>query len=113
MKSLAINSVNDIMLGIDGNLAKVSDLAAVGQNCVTAMQAQLGEMVYDTNRGVPTYIYVFSQYSPSQFEVAARVTLLNVDGVLSVDEFTVQRLGDRVAYTALIATTFGSTNING
>lgn len=113
MKSFAMNSNNDMYIGTDGNLAIVSDIDAVMQNCRSAMQAQLGEMQFDTARGMPNRATVYDTYNPVQFTAAGRTTLAAVEGVVSVVNFTVQRSGDTLNYSATIKTIYGTGAING
>lgn len=109
MRSLAINGVNDIFLARDGRLAFVTDAAAVGQNAKTAMQAQRFEMVYRYDDGMPTRQTAFDRYSPAQFEAAARAVIMRVEGVESIQSFTVDRVGNALVYTAAIQTIYGPT----
>lgn len=112
-RSLAMDANNDLVLGPDGNLAFVADLAAVLQNCKSAMQTQLGEVALDTTRGIPTFDTVFTAWNPDQFEVAARAMLLSVSGVVAVTAFSAARANNIMSYTATIQTTFGTGDING
>ena len=52
---LAINSNNDIYRGSNGNIVLLSGQSAVQTACATATKAQLGEMVYATTTGMPTF----------------------------------------------------------
>lgn len=112
-KTFESNTANDLVRGADGNLSIVSGLAAVALNCRSAMQAQRGEMVFAADRGIPTFGTVWNAYRPAQFEAAARAALRRVDGVLSIDEFTVTRAGDAFGYTATIRTAYGRAAVNG
>lgn len=109
MRSLAINSVNDIFLARDGRLAIVTDADAVGQNCKTAMQAQRFEMVYRYNDGMPTRQTAFDRFNPAQFEASARAVIMAVEGVESIQSFEVDKVGNSVVYSAAIQTIYGPT----
>jgi len=113
MKTLTANTVNDIFIGANGLLSISTDLAAVQQNCITAMQAIRGEMVYAKDKGVPYFETVWNLYNPSAFEAAARATILGVAGVTNVLEFTMTLDGDKLNYRATIKTIFGVGVING
>jgi len=113
MRTFALDITNDIYLDASGNIAMLYDLPAVIQNCKTAMQSQLGEMQYDTGRGIPYRATMFDSYNPAQFTAAARQTLLAVEGVTLVESFNVDRVGDSVQYTAVIKTIFGTDTLNG
>jgi hypothetical protein len=104
-------SDRDLIIGADGLLSTVADLEAVAQNCITAMSAQLGEMVLAADEGVPTVETVWDKYHPARFEMAARRTLLAVDGVRDVLSFQQSRSGDTLSYTAEILTAYGRTTV--
>lgn len=112
-RTLASDANNDLVLDRLGNVSIVEGLEAVAANCKTAIQAQRGEMIYAFDKGMPTMATAWDRYNPIQFEAAARVILRAVPGVLGVDNFTVNRVGERLVYTATIRTTFGGTVING
>lgn len=113
MTSLATNARNDLHIGADGNLAVVRGLAAVVQDCEHAMKAQLGEMLFATTRGVPTFGTIWNKWNPVQFEAYGRRMLLTVANVISVAVFDIAREGDTMRYSATIKTTFGETQISG
>lgn len=114
MRMLAVDGNNDLYVGLDGNLAVHDGLFAVAQACEHAVKAQLGEMMYAANQGVPTFQTIWNG-SPNlpQFEAALRVTILGVPNVLEVPELSAERERDVVRYTARILTTFGETFLNG
>lgn len=111
-RSLAMTANNDLTLGPDGNLAFVVDLAAVVQNCKSAMQTQLGEIALNTTRGTPTFDTAFLAWNPAQFEVAARAMLLSVAGVVAVTAFSVTRGQNVMSYTATIQTVYGEGTVS-
>lgn len=98
---------NDFTLDTRGRLAIVSDAEAVASDARSAIQAQRGEMVLAMAEGMPTMEVAWSGYRPGQFEAAARVVLLRVPGVRTVDRLTVSREGDALRYDAVISTEFG------
>ena len=111
MISIRAGAGRDIGLGADGNLSFVTALDAVAQNCITAMSAQLGEMVLAADEGVPTMESVWEKYRPALFDSAARRTLLSVDGVIDVIDFQSRREGDVLMYSARILTEYGIAEI--
>jgi hypothetical protein len=113
MTSLATNSRNDLYVGSDGNLAVARGLAAVIQDCEHVMKAQLGEMIFATQRGVPTFGTIWNRWNPVQFEAYGRRMLLTVANVVAVTIFDIERDGDTARYAATIRTTFGETQISG
>lgn len=104
---------NDLYLDPDGNIAIGTAIAAVAANCKTAMQAQLGEMMFAADKGMPTLATAWDSYNPVQFEAAGRVILRSVPDVLEVVSFVVERITGVLRYTASIRTTFGETVVNG
>lgn len=104
---------NDLYLDSDGNIAIGTALAAVAANCKTAMQAQLGEMMFAADKGMPTLATAWDSYNPVQFEAAGRTILRSVPDVLEVVSFVVERATGVLRYTASIRTTFGETVVNG
>lgn len=113
MTSIATNSRNDIYVGSDGNLAMVSGIAAVEQDCEHAMKAQLGEMPLALDQGVPTMATIWDRWNPVQFEAYARRMLLSVQDVTAVTSFTLTRSSGVASYVAVIQTTFGETTVSG
>ena len=51
--TFAVNSANDIYLDALGNLAFAFDLTAITQECQQAAKTLLGDMVDNTNQGIP------------------------------------------------------------
>ncbi len=111
MKSLATNPRNDIYIGTNGKLALVLGIEAIKQNAQHAMQAQLGEMVFALDRGMPTMETVWHHTNLVQFEAAARQTLRAVEGVIDIPLFEVAIVDDTLRYRATIQTIFGRTDL--
>lgn len=109
----AVGPTNAPYIDPNGRIAIKRDLDAVAQACEHAMKAQLGEMVLQTNQGVPYFQTVWSQPMLAQFEAAARRTLLSVANVTEVAAFTVNASAGTLSYTAFIVTTYGRATING
>jgi len=111
--SIAINDKNDIYIGNDGNLVMSFGFDAILENCKTASQAQLGEMYFSFNSGMPNFQVTWNgEPNLQQFEAALYNTLISVSGVLGVTAISVVNTGGILSYTALIETDFGSRNIN-
>lgn len=111
VQSIAIDDNGDMFLDGNSNLGMVSGADAVGQNCVTAMRAQKGEMQYALQSGMPTMATAFDRYDPIAFEAAARKVIRAVVGVVSVTAFSVVQVGNELQYAATIQTIYGSTAI--
>ncbi|MDR1349690.1 MAG: hypothetical protein LBJ59_02705 [Zoogloeaceae bacterium] len=113
MISIRVNDRRDLTLNKAGALELVNEAEAIGQNCVTAISAQTGEMIYAMQDGAPTLDTVWRKHSPAKFEAAARRVLLAVEGVIEVVEFHQQKNGDVLNYTATIRTIYGVDSIAG
>jgi len=109
MQTLSVNASNDIYLTPQGNIAIAYDLTAVLQNCEQAVKTLLGEMVLNTDQGVPYFQNVFTG-TPNlqQFTAALRVAILSVPNVLEVVTLTAEFSSDILSYAATIRTSFGT-----
>jgi hypothetical protein len=113
-RCLAMDDNNDIFIGSDGSLAVATGVDAVMFACAGAAQAQLGEMIYALDEGMPNFQTVWNG-APNvrQFEAALRRTLLGVADVVSIVDVTIETLGDVLSYSATIETIYGVGVING
>lgn len=98
---------NDLALNVR-NLTLLSGLAAVMQNCKSAIEAQRGEMLYAASNGMPTQAFVFDRYNPALFEAAARTILRGVKDVVAVEHFQSRVTNGILNYRAVIRTIYGS-----
>jgi len=105
-RSIAMNGKNDLFRGRDGNLAIVLDQDAIMQNCKSAAQTKLAELIYDQQTGVPMDQTIFDQWLPDQFEAAMRRVITAVNGVVEVRAFSVTKDGDKLKYQATIQTIY-------
>lgn len=111
MRSLALDSDGKLYIDATGNVAQVTALDAIVQNCETAMRAQRGEMYFNADNGIPTRGTVWDRYNPLQFIAAGRLTLMAVEGVTAIDSFDIDRSGNTLTYTAVIQTQYGKGTI--
>jgi hypothetical protein len=122
VQTFAVNTNNDLYIDEQGNLAIVYDLQAVSQACKQAALTLLGEMVLQTNQGIPyqTAIWVGVPNIPA-FEGALRSSWLAIQGVTGVASL-VTSIGPytspgttvpitALSYSATIDTIFGSVSI--
>jgi hypothetical protein len=109
VQTLGTNSINDIYIGNDGNIAVFRDLQAVLGACETASKAQLGEMVLAINSGIPNFQTVWVG-SPNfaVFQSYLRNTLLAIPGVIGVESIEISSIENTLEYTATINTQFGT-----
>lgn len=113
-RTIATDNKNDIYVLNNGNLATTYSLPATQQNCETAVKAQLGEMIYAIDQGMPNFQTVWNGApNVAQFESYLRKTILAVENVLEITELTITSQGGILSYQATILTTFGSGILNG
>jgi hypothetical protein len=125
-----IAGVNDLFVGDDGNivLAGITEsnpdqLNAVLYACANAAKSVLGEMVLNTNRGLPNFQVIWvGAPNIGIWEAALRNILSAIDGVSDIAEITTQRgyntnaynnTQDLLIYTVTIVTEFGTGTFNG
>lgn len=114
MRSLMVNENNDIFIGNDGSLSVAKDIYAVQHSSAQAAKAQLGEMMYSTERGLPTFDVIWNgSPNPAVYEAWLRRTLLECSGVHEVRSLTVSVSGSDLKYSATIITDYGEIAING
>lgn len=125
-----IAGVNDIYIGEDGNLAiagttpvPLDQINAVLYACANAAKSQLGEMVLQTNRGLPNFQAVWTGVpNIPLWEAVFRQLIESIPGVNYVEEIITQRAynteaytntQDILIYTVTIITAFGQGVFNG
>jgi hypothetical protein len=115
------SGVNDIYLNSQGNISIAGttpdnndQLEAVMFACSTASKAQLGEMVLQTNLGIPNFqlIWVGVPNIP-QWRAALISTFRRIPGVVDVLTLNTAYMKNILSYTAIILTLYGQGNING
>lgn len=111
-RTLAVDTKNDIYVGSDGNIAQATGLLAVLQACEEAVKAQLGEMVFAIDQGVPNFDVLWNG-SPNLrvYEAYLRANLLAVPDVTGIESVTIANAGGVVTYAAVIQTIYGTGTI--
>lgn len=109
-----LGAYNDLYLDSFGNIATSYDLEAIVEQCAQATKTQLGEMVLNTNIGIP-YANTLWVGVPNtqQFNAAITNALLSVNGVLEVVSLITSQTGNTYNYTAIIRTIYGTGVLNG
>lgn len=104
----------DLYLNPYGNISVSYNLQAVLEECAQAAQTRLGELIYNTNVGIP-YEQILWVGAPNieQFNAALRVAFLSIDQVTDVISLTMSQSNNTLTYTAVINTTFGTGVVNG
>lgn len=103
---------NDLFLDTAGNITLARDKEAVLFACKAAAETLFGEMIYQTNQGLPFFTTIWNG-SPNipQFEAALVTTLLAVEEVKEVEDISTEIIDGVLSYTAIIATSFGTGDI--
>lgn len=105
---------NDLYLDSYGNIAIAVDQEAVLQDCAHAAKTILGEMVLQTNIGIPNFQTAWAGVpNILQYEAAVRVAILNVPGVLEIVSFRATFSANILNYVTVIRTVYGEGQISG
>ncbi len=108
--TIAVNEFNDIYIDGNGNLAMVEGLESVKQSIEHAVKTQLGEEIFQINRGLPNFQTVWNG-TPNllQFEAALYAIIESVSGVIRITSLdsTVDSKND-LFYTAEVMTEYGA-----
>lgn len=114
-QTLGTNINNDIYRGADGNIVMLTGQQAVLGGCSTAAKAQLGEMIYSTQNGIPNFQTIWVGVpNPGIFESYLRATLSAVDGVVAVKSIAIQINNNKLQYAAVIENKYGKeVTLNG
>lgn len=107
--SIGLNAKNDIYRGADGNLAMVTGVTAVEQDCACAMKSQKGEILFDRADGMPTFDDIWQSQKFIKWEAAGRAMLLAINGVVAVKSFVIAVNKDTFSYVATIETIYSPT----
>ena len=114
MRILAENAQRDLFKGPNNQLLVRVDLEATLQACASAVEAQRGEMQYDTTRGLPTSSTIWAGVPNQQrFRFYAVEAIRAVEGVTGVKRFDTDIFEGVLEYEAEIRTEFGVQTITG
>ena len=105
--SIATNDDNDIFLDGFGNLSIATGLDAVGQDCVHAVRALNGEMIFQQDEGMPYFQTVWDTKNIPKFQAALKKTLLNVPYVVKVLNLSTKQFNNTLKYSVDIETVYG------
>lgn len=110
---LTDNTHNDFYLDKRGNLALGTGAPAIGQVCRNALRLSLGELPLDIPVGIPYLEDIFTANASLGVAQAYMMQAIrNVDGVVKILEFKLERRGDKLAYYARILTNQGEVEVN-
>lgn len=112
-RTFQVNGNNDLSV-TSGTLTVARDLDAVLLICQHAAKAILGEMVFQTNQGMPYFETVWDgNPTTAPFEAAFRLRIPQIEGVESIEELITEQVGGRMVYSATINTIYGRGQIGG
>lgn len=113
MKTLTVDSNNDLCLNSLGNLAVSSDLSAILLACEQAVKAQFGEMIYAVDRGIPYRVLAWDrQANLIQLEAFIRRAITNITGVVGIKEFKITNENNLITYSVIIKTKYGEGSLH-
>lgn len=113
-RTLSVDGLNDIFIATTGNLSISTDLQAVMQACQQAAQAQIGEMIFAVDQGIPNFAVVWTGTpNTQQFASALRAALRAVPDVTGIKALSVDASGSVLTYRVEIQTIYGSGVVNG
>lgn len=110
MSSLLLDSTWDLMVDANGNIAVCDSPYALAQDAATAIRLFLGELYYDTSKGVPYFDQILGHATPlnllkARFEAAA----LTVPGVVAAQCFISSIQGRKVSGQVTVTDSLGQT----
>lgn len=110
--TLGGNENNDIYIGSDGQLVMLEGVDAIADACSTATRAQLNEMIYATQSGIPNFQVLWVGSPDYQLWKAAIIaTLESVEGVVQVNSLNITINNNKASYVAQIITIYSQTPI--
>lgn len=112
MKTMRLKD-GDLCLCAEGNIEFMDGLQATMQTCENYARAALGEMVTQTDQGMPFFQSAFGRQPDVQlFEAWFRRRMAKVEGVVAVREFDAVIRDDELIYSAVIETVYGEGRLN-
>lgn len=114
MKTIGIDSNNDIYLDNSNNLGMKSDLGAMGDILVNKSQTVEGELIYETEKGIDFFNTIFSSPCyPDLFQNQLLTQLEDTDAVQEVSNYNAKTEDNIYSYTVDIQTDYGKIALNG
>lgn len=114
MRTFQTDPNNDFVQDAAGNLVIFAGIEAEAQESRHFAATSRGEMIHQTQNGVPFFPLTFgSTPSIPQFEASIRARLRQSPDVIEVLSVEASQVSDTLVYTANIRTASGVTTING
>lgn len=114
MRTFKTNQDNDLVQDAAGNLMIFSGIEAEAQESQHFAATARGEMIHQTQNGVPFFPLTFGA-TPSipQLEASIISRLRQSPDVIEILSVEARQVSDSLVYTATIRTSSGVTKING
>lgn len=112
MKTLSSDLNNDLYIAPNGLLSVSTGLTALAQTCEQVAKTMMGELVLQSDQGIPNFQMIWSGApNIAQAENALREALLGVEGVLSVPQLSAFVENNVLTYNATIETIYGEASL--
>lgn len=116
MTSIDLNENNDIYVDSNGNLALCRDIQAVKVSVSCGTKTNFGEIVLNTNLGIPYFETIFTAHPDIElWKAYMKEAIMRVPKVLSIVAFKhiIDYQKSLLRYTVVINTEYGTEVING
>ena len=116
MTGIALDDNNDIFLDSNGNLALCKDIEAVKTAVSCATKTNYGEIVLNTNLGVPYFTTIFTAHPDIElWKSYMQEAILSIPKVLGIPYFKtyIDYQKSLLKYAVVISTEYGEAEING
>ena len=116
MTGIDLNENNDIYIDSNGNLALCKDIEAVKTSVSCATKTNFGEIVLNTNLGVPYFTTIFTAHPDIElWKSYMQEAILSIPKVLGISYFKtyIDYKTSLLKYAVVINTEYGTEEING
>ena len=114
MKTIAINSNNDIYIDPSNNLVIKNELAAMGDILVNKCQTNLGELLFNAVKGIDFFNTIFSSPSyPDLFQNQLITQIEQTDAVERIESYKEEIQNSVYSYKTEVQTEYGEVSLNG
>lgn len=116
MTGIALDDNNDIFLDNEGNLAICKNIEAVKTSVSCATKTNYGEIVLNTNLGVPYFTTIFTAHPDIElWKTYMKKAILSIPKVIGISYFKtyVDNKKNLLTYASVINTEYGEAEING
>lgn len=114
MRTIGIDANNDIYIDNANNLAVKTNIEAMGDIFINKSQTNLGELLYNTEKGIDFFNTVFS--SPTYTDLFQNEVITQLEDTEETQE-VINFIGEieenTYSYSVDIQTTYGKVSLNG